>query len=145
MYFVTGGAFNGKSGWVKAYNGISEKNSLWLSAYQEDVLPDSLDILHDGTVVLEGVEQWVKALLTVFNAVEVRQKWQLLLKEWLIWEESQQGRVIILIGSDITKGIVPIEASERMWRDVTGRVFQDTVSVCERVDLIWYGINQRLK
>ena len=56
-----------------------------------------------------------------------------------------QGRMVILIGSDITKGIVPIEAENRVWRDVTGRVYQDTVSICNRVDLIWYGINKRLK
>ena len=53
--------------------------------------------------------------------------------------------MVILIGTDITKGIVPIEAENRVWRDVTGRVYQDTVSICNRVDLIWYGINKRLK
>jgi adenosylcobinamide kinase / adenosylcobinamide-phosphate guanylyltransferase len=145
VHFVTGGAFNGKSSWVKAYNGISEANSTWLSAYHEDVLPDSLDLLHDRIVVLEGIEQWIKELLTEFNASEVQQKWQLLLEKWLMWEKSHRGRKIILIGSDITKGIVPNEAGDRMWRDVTGRIFQEAVSACERVDLIWYGVNQRLK
>ena len=52
---------------------------------------------------------------------------------------------IIVIGTDITKGIVPIEKENRVWRDLTGRVFQDTASICERVDLIWYGISKRLK
>lgn len=145
MHFVTGGAFNGKSSWVKAYNKISEEDRGWFSAYHEDALPESLDLLHDRIIVLEGIEQWVKGLLTELNASEVQQKWQLLLGQWLVWEGSLQGRRIILIGSDITKGIVPNEAGDRMWRDVTGRVFQETVSVCERVDLIWYGINKRLK
>lgn len=145
MHFVTGGTFNGKSGWVKAYNGISEENSLWLSAYRDDVLPECLDPLYDGIIVLEGIEQWVKELLAGPNAGEVRQKWQLLLEKWLMWESSQQDRKLILIGSDITKGIVPAEAGERVWRDMTGRVFQDITLICERVDLIWYGVNKRLK
>ena len=63
MQFVTGGTFNGKSGWVKAYNGISEENSLWFSAYHDDVLPESLNPLYDEIIVLEGIEQWVKKLL----------------------------------------------------------------------------------
>ena len=33
MQFVTGGAFNGKSSWVRAYNQINEDNSSWISAY----------------------------------------------------------------------------------------------------------------
>ena len=43
MQFVTGGAFNGKSSWVRAYNQINEDNSSWFSAYRQDILPVSLD------------------------------------------------------------------------------------------------------
>ena len=32
-----------------------------------------------------------------------------LLEKWQMWERAKQGRKVILIGSDITKGIVPIE------------------------------------
>ena len=109
------------------------------------LLPLSLDHLDENVVVIEGIEQWIKELLTEFEAEAVRGKWQALLEKWQIWERAEQGRMVILIGSDITKGIVPIEAENRVWRDVTGRIFQDTVSICDRVDLIWYGINKRLK
>ena len=109
------------------------------------LLPLSLDHLDENVVVIEGIEQWIKELLIEFEAEAVRGKWQALLEKWQIWESTDQGRMVILIGSDITKGIVPIEAENRVWRDVTGRVFQDTVSICNRVDLIWYGINKRLK
>ena len=83
--------------------------------------------------------------MTELDAEGVLGKWHALLEKWLMWERAEQGRMVILIGSDITKGIVPSEAENRVWRDVTGRVFQDTASICERVDLIWYGINKRLK
>ena len=117
----------------------------WISAYHQSLLPLSLDHLDENVVVIEGIEQWIKELLIEFEAEAVRGKWQALLEKWQIWESTDQGRMVILIGSDITKGIVPIEAENRVWRDVTGRVYQDTVSICNRVDLIWYGINKRLK
>ena len=145
MQFVTGGAFNGKSSWVRAYNQINGDNSRWFSAYREDILPASLDHLDKKMVILEGIEQWVKGLLTELEAEKVRGQWHALLENWQMWERAEQGRTVILIGSDITKGIVPAEAENRVWRDVTGKVFQDSASFCERADLIWYGLNKRLK
>lgn len=145
MQFVTGGAFNGKSSWVRAYNQINEDNSSWLSAYSQDILPVSLDHFEKRMVVIEGIEQWVKEWLTELDPEAVLGKWHALLEKWCMWERAEQGRWVILIGSDITKGIVPSEAENRVWRDVTGRIFQDTASICSRVDLIWYGINKRLK
>lgn len=145
MHFVTGGAFNGKSKWVKAYNGINEENSLWITAYRQEDLPDSLESSNKGMVVLEGLELWVKELLNDHDERSVREKWRVLLEKWQLWEKNQPGRKVILIGADITKGIVPATLEERMWRDVTGRIFQDSAAASERVDLIWYGINQKLK
>ena len=106
------------------------RKSSWISAYHQDLLPLSLDHLDENVVVIEGIEQWIKELLIEFEAEAVLEKWQALLEKWQIWERAEQGRMVILIGSDITKGIVPIEAENRVWRDVTGRVFQDTVSIC---------------
>jgi len=145
LHFVTGGAFNGKSKWVKAYNGINEENSLWITAYRQEDLPDSLESSNKGMVVLEGLELWVKELLNDHDERSVREKWRVLLEKWQLWEKNQPGRKVILIGADITKGIVPATLEERMWRDVTGRIFQDSAAASERVDLIWYGINQKLK
>ncbi|KAA9017087.1 bifunctional adenosylcobinamide kinase/adenosylcobinamide-phosphate guanylyltransferase [Niallia endozanthoxylica] len=145
MQFVTGGAFNGKSKWVKAYNGINEENSLWITAYRQEALPDSLESSNKEMVVLEGLELWVKELLNDHDERSVREKWRALLEKWQLWEKNQKGRKAILIGADITKGIVPATLEERIWRDVTGRVFQDSAAASERVDVIWYGINQKLK
>lgn len=145
MHFVTGGAFNGKSKWVKAYNQINDENSHWITAYRQEDLSDSLDSFCKDIIILEGIEQWVKALLNHHDERAVQEKWRRLLQQWQLWENGKPGRVVILIGSDLTKGIVPASLEERIWRDVTGRVFQDTAAASERVDLIWYGINQKLK
>jgi len=145
MYFVTGGAFNGKSKWVKAYTQLNEQKNYWYSAYNHDLFPEKVDEAFEGYVVLEGIEQWVRGWLKDVHAEDVRKKWQAVLNQWQNWESHNRERKVIFIGSDITKGIVPIEPDDRVWRDVTGRVFQDTASKCERVELIWYGMNRRLK
>ncbi|MBB6447687.1 bifunctional adenosylcobinamide kinase/adenosylcobinamide-phosphate guanylyltransferase [Bacillus benzoevorans] len=146
MHFVTGGAFNGKSAWVKAYYHMeAEAVGNWFSGYRGDALPEDLHSAAGVIVVLEGIEQWVKELLMEHDPKSAQDMWHAALEKWLQWERGQQGRVVCLIGSDITKGIVPASEEERELRDTAGRVFQDTAAVCERVDLIWYGIGQQLK
>ena len=145
MHFVTGGAFNGKSNWVKSYYQQNEDRMYWISAYQNDRLPDTFEGITLDCLVLDGIEQWVLSLLDQEDAAEVRQKWRILLEKWKMWERTHKGKSVTMIGSDITKGIVPVEAKDRQWRDVTGRIFQDTVSMSDRVDLVWYGIHQTIK
>jgi len=95
-------------------------------------------------VVLEGLEQYVKTLIER-NEEDVRQAWKSTLSEWIEWENQETERQLVLIGTDITKGIVPIEASQRKWRDYTGWCFQDAAAKADRMDVIWYGINQQFK
>jgi adenosylcobinamide kinase / adenosylcobinamide-phosphate guanylyltransferase len=95
--------------------------------------------------VFEGLEVWLREWAGSMGSVEIRRKWQLLLREWLEWESQDHQRKIILIGCDISKGIVPMAPEDRSWRDITGWVYQDTVTAAERADVIWYGISQKLK
>jgi adenosylcobinamide kinase / adenosylcobinamide-phosphate guanylyltransferase len=95
--------------------------------------------------VFEGVEVWLKEWAGSMGLVEIRQKWQSLLREWLEWESREYKRKLILIGCDISKGIVPMTPEDRSWRDITGWVYQDIVTDAERADVIWYGISQKLK
>ncbi len=135
MHFVTGGAFNGKRKWVIT----RYPDGKWVSAYKGEALVEDLNALHAATVVLEGLEAWVKELS--FS----REKWRSIISGWRKWEQQAPARQVIVIGTDISKGIVPIEKENRSWRDQTGWVYQDMVVACERVDMIWYGINQRIK
>ena len=90
MQFVTGGAFNGKSSWVRAYNRINGGSTSWISAYRKDPLPLSLDHLDENVVVIEGIEQWIKELLTEFEAEAVRGKWQALWKNGRFGKEQNK-------------------------------------------------------
>lgn len=51
----------------------------------------------------------------------------------------------IIISDEIGNGIVPIEASEREYRERTGRMLCELASKAERVERIICGIGQRIK
>ncbi|WP_156289608.1 bifunctional adenosylcobinamide kinase/adenosylcobinamide-phosphate guanylyltransferase [Oceanobacillus salinisoli] len=141
MRFITGGAFNGKRAWVKKNYPEAE----WISAYKGEPLVENFGVLQSSAVVLEGIELWTKELSAKMTINQAREYWRKVLEDWLEWENLASNRKIIVIGTDITKGIVPMEKENRNWRDLTGWVYQDLSFRCERVDVIWYGINQTIK
>lgn len=143
MHFVTGGSFNGKKSWVKEF--YHNREFYWLSSYNGGLPPGELSVIKAGVLVFEGIEGWIKELTHQYNAEECRKRWEEQLVACRKWEESSPNREVVFIGVDITKGIVPIDKKERIWRDVTGWCYQDLAKSADRVDLVWYGINQRIK
>ena len=144
MHFITGGAFNGKRAWVKKIYSVN-RNNYWLSAYDSFPLPIYFKDIDQDVIILEGVELWLKDLTKKYDSKESRRIWNSCLDNWLTWEKARVNRKLIVIGTDITKGIVPLEIENRVWRDVTGWAYQDIATKSERVDVIWYGLNQNIK
>ncbi|PFO06657.1 hypothetical protein COJ85_07065 [Bacillus sp. AFS076308] len=143
MHFITGGAFNGKRAWViKTYQ--VEKDEGWFSAYENHPLPRNV-IQHQNYLILEGIEIWLKLLTEQVDVQQSLEIWNSCLNDWLKWEKEKVSRNVIIIGTDITKGIVPVEKENRLWRDLTGWAYQDTAAKAQKVDVIWYGINQTIK
>jgi adenosylcobinamide kinase / adenosylcobinamide-phosphate guanylyltransferase len=146
LHFVTGGTHNGKSNWVKAY--YKEQGSepdVWLSAYNGDVLPDRIDEHRGQLIIVEGLEQFVRQCVIDKDLNGIREFWQKLLLSWQKWEKLNELHRLVLIGTDISKGIVPLERENRRWRDLTGWIYQDITQISNRVDIIWYGLNTQLK
>ncbi len=144
MHFITGGAFNGKKAWVKNNYEVTEEKD-WISAYQNQPLPDELTGIQHEFLILEGIEIWLKSLAEQFGAKRAREIWKARLEHWRLWEKGNSNRKLVVIGTDITKGIVPLGENNRLWRDAAGWAFQDTAAASDRVDVIWYGINQTIK
>lgn len=142
MHFITGGAFNGKREWVKKTYGAT---ALWISAYQDSPLPTELFQLDNDLLVLEGLEIWVKELTKTNDSYRSREIWNQTINHWEMWEQEKTQRKLVVIGSDITKGIVPVEKENRLWRDVTGWAYQDLAAQADKIDIIWYGCNQTIK
>lgn len=147
MHFVTGGAFNGKSAWVKThYQLVHRDDWSWISAYKKETLPLTNSTLSKEMIVLEGIEQWIRQLVETYEDNNLcREQWSEKFEQFLLFTQESSSRKVIVIGTDISKGIVPIELLDRRWRDVTGWVYQDIVKIANRVDIIWYGCATRLK
>lgn len=145
MHFITGGAFNGKRNWVKEFYKLSDLNEyLWISAYENNREKlDWTDTNHFCKLtIIEGIEQYFYEWTKNSNW---KKKWDELLEKWQIWESLNTAHTLIVIGTDITKGVVPIDKKHREWRDITGWCYQELVNMSNRVDVIWYGINERIK
>ena len=51
----------------------------------------------------------------------------------------------ILVGDEISGGVIPIDKFERHWRDETGRVYKFLASEADIVDRVFAGLPLRLK
>lgn len=142
MHFITGGSFNGKRAWVKNTYGLTGS---WLSAYQDAALTEDFNYINSDLLVLEGIEIWIKELTKTYDSYRSREIWIQIINNWLSWEKAEPERKLVVIGTDITKGIVPIVRENRLWRDVTGWAYQDLSAMADKVDVIWYGLNQTIK
>ena len=118
---------------------------IWLSAYQDAPLTEDFNHINSDLLVLEGIEIWLKELTKTYDSYRSREIWIQTIDQWLIWERAKPQRKLVVIGTDITKGIVPVEKENRLWRDVTGWAYQDLAAKAEKVDVIWYGLNQTIK
>jgi adenosylcobinamide kinase / adenosylcobinamide-phosphate guanylyltransferase len=146
LHFVTGGACNGKANWARAHYCLCKyPQENWIKAYETSFYDWLSEDPAASLVVVEGVEYWIRELSLQYESDKVRNIWKETLQNWNCWEKDGWKRKVVIIGSDITRGIVPVEKTDRKWRDDAGWTFQDTVQLCDRVDHIWYGIGQRIK
>lgn len=51
----------------------------------------------------------------------------------------------VLIARDISCGVVPLDATERAWREENGKMMRMLTRHAEQVIRIWYGLPQVLK
>ncbi|TCP31259.1 adenosylcobinamide kinase /adenosylcobinamide-phosphate guanylyltransferase [Scopulibacillus darangshiensis] len=159
MHFVTGGAYNGKRKWVTGHYGLANRSdSLWLSAYpplKADILSyrkvATLDTLAETEgfqpiTVIEGLERFIQQLLAQEKNDDLcRERWRSVFHMWRRWEIENNQRRIVIIGTDVGKGVVPVERSLRRFRDYVGWCYQDITDFSKRVDVIWYGVANTLK
>src|SRR5699024_11454345 len=89
-------------------------------------------------VVVEGVEQMVFQWMEDKSLDEAREHGREWIREWIDWECASNGRQLIIIGTDLSKGIVPMEQTFRKWRDLTGwlRSEEHTSELQSRFDLV---------
>lgn len=124
MHVIFGGAFNGKRAYVEQR--IQGRNVQWL------------DVEVDAHVLLPNIE--VIIVFGVENLLESKSKE--LLEKIEKWDEQAE---VLVIATEIGRGIVPMDASMRKLRDDVGRFYQQLFTKADSVTRIWYGISQTIK
>ena len=124
MHVIFGGAFNGKRAYVESL--VQGRSVQWLDAETDTlVLSPQTEVL-----VVFGVENLLEPKCTELH-------------EMLdVWDEQAE---VVIIATEIGRGIVPMEASRRKLRDDVGRFYQQLFTKAESVTRIWYGIAQTIK
>src|SRR5699024_8024264 len=138
MHFITGGAFNGKNKWVKNHYQLETLEHFWLSAYKNDSLVKKADNELPSIVILEGIEQWIYNYVTSNKTTDsILTELQDRVDSWIKWEKQSGQHRLIIIGTDISKGIVPTEQQDRHWQDITGGMYQYIAKQSSHMDVIW--------
>lgn len=125
MDLIIGGAYQGKRKYAVENFGISEKD-IYICSEDEP--------LELSAKCIEHLEKW--CFYCVKNGIEPNEE----LSEM---EELISGKVIIC--SDISCGVVPIEADIRAWRECVGRTLNYLAGRADTVTRMFCSIPQRLK
>jgi adenosylcobinamide kinase / adenosylcobinamide-phosphate guanylyltransferase len=144
MYFVTGGSFNGKSRWVKIHFNLKETDTTWIPLFNGERIHLEEINFSNSVIVIEGLEYGIRSTI-LKNDSEIRKSFAILIQSLKQWEDEDPDRRVIWIGSEIGKGIVPMDKLSREWRDMTGWVYQDLAVISQEVWLVWYGLATSLK
>lgn len=128
MHIIIGGAYNGKRNYVTTM--LAGREAEWF----EGVIPSDRQHLDtDQVMVVAGIEKWLaETKLSETDAID-----HVL--------SAVAGRDVIVVLTDIGRGIVPIDAQQRKLRDACGRLYQRLIAEADEVTRIWYGLTQTLK
>ncbi|MGG0656571.1 bifunctional adenosylcobinamide kinase/adenosylcobinamide-phosphate guanylyltransferase [Rummeliibacillus pycnus] len=132
MHVFIGGAYNGKHEYVRRW--LQEQELIEVEWYvgQLPKAPTS------KTVVISGLEEIIKPLLEQDEKLLATQ----IVEQLQLLDKKHQ---IIIIASEIGRGIVPIDQQDRQLRDTLGRLYQQLFAVSDQVTRIWYGIAEKIK
>ncbi|WP_404451241.1 bifunctional adenosylcobinamide kinase/adenosylcobinamide-phosphate guanylyltransferase [Virgibacillus necropolis] len=134
MDFITGGAYNGMLDWAME-NYDSDCTILQAGQEYKDV--------HTNILIVDKLEE---IIYKYWNDQEDGTKqWREYYQALMKWERTATSHQLIMIGTDITGGIVPVEQKDRLWRDRLGFIYQQLTKDAECVFRIWFGISQQLK
>ena len=119
MVFITGGAYQGKRDCAKEKYGLRDEDIFTCTA---DSAPDW------DSRCIEHLERY--ALYCVKNGLPI---------------EDRSRDDAVLIGDDIFCGVVPIDVTERAWREETGRFYGRLSQRAASVYRLFCGLALQLK
>jgi adenosyl cobinamide kinase/adenosyl cobinamide phosphate guanylyltransferase len=127
MIFVFGGAYQGKLNWCRKNYKIREEDIFFCQKEKQA----ELDL---GKKVISGIHFYIYSLLLKGKDPEKE------MEELLPCLKDK-----IVIGDDISSGIVPMDQMDRAWRDHTGKVMQLLAKEADSVIRVFCGIGEVIK
>ena len=122
MIFIYGGSWQGKLDFAKAQYGLEDG--------EIQICDEATEALDAGARCLAYVEKWalnrVRAGVDPLEAFRVRHD-------------------AIVIATDISCGVVPVDATLRAWREASGRLNAQIAARSEAVWRLFCGLPERLK
>lgn len=126
MTVVFGGAYQGKTAYVKKTYGLADDDFFRCAA-------DDTRLVTDKKAV-NGLHLWVLAMLRAgLDPVAALQ------------DKLPALRGAVVLCDDISCGVVPLEAEERAWREATGRCLLLLTGEAQRVVRLFCGLESVLK
>lgn len=124
MHVFIGGAYNGKTDYVRRWIGDTAACFCTMDTTATAQPGESL--------VITNLHEWL--MTTDITEIEARKA---------VREISEPNTVFIL--TEIGRGIVPLDAQQRELRDRCGRLYQQLFAEATTVTRIWYGIPYTIK
>ena len=124
MILIIGGAYQGKLDYAKAAFSLAPEDIFTCTGTEIDFSKPCVNALEEFCYACIQREMDPIAYVR-----EHREDWQ----------------NSILICSDLSSGVVPIDPVERQWRHTVGRLCQYLAGQADRVSRIFCGLEQRLK
>lgn len=124
MILIVGGAYQGKLDYAKAAYNLAPEDVFTCTGKEIDFSKRCVNALEEFCYACIGAD---------IDPIEYAQAHR------EDWKDS------ILICSDLSSGVVPIDPVQRHWRHTTGRLCQYLAGEAERVSRIFCGLEQRLK
>lgn len=128
MILITGGAYQGKLDYVKEEYGLTDEDVFTCEETSTAVGFDEK--------IIDHFERYVLALIKAGQVPEKAVGMQLR-------ADRYKGRIIIC--DDISQGIVPMDATERAWREGVGRTMVKIAQQADKVVRVFCGIPQTVK
>ena len=141
MQLFIGGACAGKRDAVDA---LFPTATTWRLKAHKPLSDCQSALSSHSPLVINGVLDWLSADLETTDSGTLRQRWQGDIEQLCLRAETLSAALII-IATDVGRGIVPMQPTQRRLRDVNGWFTQDMTAHAERVWYVRHGLVMAIK
>ncbi|HDZ45633.1 MAG TPA: adenosylcobinamide kinase [Halomonas sp.] len=119
--------------------------ALWKRLAADVPFADSHQALAANTpLAITGVLEWLRANLGSADTETLRQQWQSDMT-MLCQRADQRNAPLIIIATEIGRGIVPMQPEQRQLRDLNGWFTQDAAAQADQVWYVRHGLMKVIK